>query len=874
MSSIKTYRILLATLVLGLTICHTEVTSQSFTLETFNQGIDVQVQQSIFGNGISTYDFNKDGWDDLTFCNNGDSARFYLNNAGNLERIDLDTDYPITGDSKQILWIDYDNDGDLDMSITNLFERIVLLRNDGDLSFTDVSEEVGLLSENSKHYGAAWGDVDNDGDLDLYVTKYHNPDVDFGAQYRNQIYRNDGLDGFVELAQSAGVSNGVSASFQAIFYDYNLDGYQDIFLINDRVDQENYLYRNNGDWTFSDVSTETGMDIGMDAMCIAVADYDQDGDLDIYISNTFDNYLMKFENGGYVNVANELGVTGTGILDGGISWGALWIDHDLDMDLDLFVSNTGNVGSIELLNSFYENLEDFFLEDYEEFGLTGDVHGTYCVAAGDFNNDGHPDFVEGNNAPSDSHLYMNAGTTNKHWVKISLEGTVSNRDGIGSWIRVYSGEICQVKYTFAGENYLSQDSQRKIYGLNNHSIIDSVEVAWLSGLEETYYNLPADSTYHFIEGSGLTNDITTIGSTNACFGESVTLDAGDYESYLWSNGDTTQTAEILESGMYNVTVVDEYGFTLASDSIEVTIAPMFEVETILEDVNCYGDSTGSIFMQISDEIEVISIDWSNEDTTAMIQDLSAGIYNAIIQFNENCIESLDFVIYEGAEIQILPSVANVLCNGDSTGSFELNIIGDFPPFVIDYNNNDPLALPAGDYAISIEDSLGCGQSLVISIEEPYILSSTLFVTNITDSSDGGATIEIEGGTAPYEIEWSTGESSESISPLILGDYWVEVTDSVGCSFFEIFMVTSIFDELGLVHDFEIHPVPFSQELNITNHHATVINARVYSSSGQVLHNLSLSPGRNSLNTSSWSKGVYIIDVFYEGFSSCAKVLKD
>jgi hypothetical protein len=869
MHRLKTYRIALAMAVLALTLGYTEAASQSFTLETYNQGIDVVVPESVFGNGISTYDFNKDGWDDLTFCNNGDSARFYLNNAGVFERIDLDTDYPITGDSKQILWIDYDNDGDLDMSITNLLERIVLLRNDGDLSFTDVSEDLGLLSENSKHYGAAWGDVDNDGDLDLYVTKYHNPDTDFGAQYRNQIYRNDGVDGFVELAQSAGVSNGVSATFQAIFYDYNLDGYQDIFLINDRSDQENYLYRNNGDWTFSDVSADTGMDIGIDAMCIAVADYDQDGDLDIYISNTFDNYLMKFENGGYVNLANEFGVTGTGI-----SWGALWIDHDLDMDLDLFVSNTGNVGSIELLNSFYENLEVFFLEDYEEFGLADDVHGTYCVAAGDFNNDGHPDFVEGNNAPSDSHLYMNSGTTNKHWAKISLEGTVSNRDGIGSWIRVYCADICQVKYTFAGENYLSQDSQRKIFGLNNHSVIDSVEVAWLSGLEETYYNLPADSTYHFIEGSGLTNEISAIDGTTACFGEFVALDAGNYESYLWSNGDTTQTTEILESGMYNVTVVDWLGFTLTSDSVEVTIVPMLEVEATLEDVHCYGDSTGSILLEISDEIEVISIDWSNDDTTASIENLSAGIYNVVIQFNENCIESLDFVINEGPEIQIFPFVTNVLCNGDSTGGLDLEITGGSPPFLIDYNGINPSEIPGGEYAVIVEDSLGCAQTATVVVQEPEVLTSIIFATNITDSTEGSASIEIEGGTAPYFIEWSTGATTAVISPLDLGDYWVEVTDSVGCSLFEIFTITSVFDSNVLAHDIQIHPVPFQEQLNITNQRAVVVNARIYSGSGQVVDHIKLSPGQNTLNTSTWAKGIYIIDVFHDGFSSCVKVLKD
>lgn len=862
------YRVIAASAIVLFAIATPQVLGQSFTLETYNQGIDYQVPASLFGNGVSTYDFNQDGWDDLSFCNNGQPARFYQNNNGALEEVILDTDYVIDGDSKQILWVDYDNDGDKDMFIANYLERIVLLRNDGDLSFTDVSEEAGFYDEDVCHFGSAWGDVDNDGDLDLYVCKYHNPDFFSGSQYRNHLYRNEGDGTFTELSQSVGVTNGVSASFQAIFYDYDLDGFQDIFVINDRLDQQNYLYRNNGDWTFSDVSVETGMDIYMDAMCIVPGDYDQDGDLDIYISNNIDNFLMENQGGSFINVANDYGVLGNGV-----SWGALWIDHDLDMDLDLFVSNVGNVGTIELLNAFYENLEVFFLEDYEEFGLTEDIHGTYTVAMGDFNNDGHPDFVEGNNFPSNCHVFFNAGTAEKHWVKISVEGTVSNRDGIGTWIRVYTGDVCQVQYTFAGENYLSQNSQRKMFGLKNYTVIDSVEVSWLSGISETYYNLPSDTAYHFIEGVAFQNEIISPSVNNVCFGDSVILDAGLYASYMWSTGDTTQTISVAEEGSYAVSVIHESGFSSTSDSVSVIIGPAFQYEVLTQDVLCYGESTGWASLTFPDELSVSNVTWDNGDSANLSDSLFAGSYHVEVMYFENCMDSLDIVINENDSIQILALVTDALCYGDFNGSFELQISGGTPPYSIDTNGIESVDLPAGEYWITVQDSLECVKEMNFIINEPEVLSSSIVVTDITDSTDGGAEIEIGGGTEPYLIEWSTGDSLSEISPLEVGDYWVNITDANGCEISDLFSITGIEGRIDLDQQIEVYPIPFEEKITITLQAANSAQVKVYTADGRLFVTIPIAQGTNHHDTNQWKRGLYIMEIVIAGQRQFIKALK-
>jgi hypothetical protein len=844
------------------------VVGQSFTQETYNVGVDLNVAPSVFGNGVSVYDFNQDGWDDLSFCNNGDTAQFYLNNNGNFELVELTSNYLINGDSKQILWVDYDNDGDKDIYIANYSDRIVLLRNDGNLTFTDVSIAAGLYDQDLMHYGSAWGDVDNDGYLDLYVCKYHNPDISSGFEYMNNIYRNNGDGTFTELSQGAGTSNGIAASFQAIFFDYDSDGFQDIYIINDRFQDSNTMYRNNGDWTFTDVSSDIGLDLQIDAMCIAPGDFDGDGDMDMYITDSYSNHLMENQNGFYVNVASDYGVLGDGT-----SWGSLWIDHDLDMDLDLFVANTNNVITIELQNSFYENLGLFFLEDYEEFGLEEDVHGTYSVAMGDFNNDGHPDFAEGNNSPSDCHVYFNEGSTGKHWVKISLEGVISNRDGIGSWIRVFSGGTEQVQYTFAGENYLSQNSQHKLFGLGNNTVIDSVQIDWLSGIQNTLYNLPVDSNYHFIEGFDNQNFIALPTGNFACYGDSVLLNAGNYESYLWNTGATSQTIYAIEDGEYTVTVEHENGLSSSSDSVFIDIGPMLEYDLISNDVDCFGDSTGWANLTFSEELDVYNVMWNEEDWSFTEDSLAAGTYQLEVQFLDVCIDSLEVVINESDSIYFVAYASDVLCHGDSTGTVEFEISGGNTPYTIGIDEVSAMNLLAGEYEVEVVDSLGCSTNVIFAVNQPDELTSTITVTDITDNSEGGAELEIMGGTEPYLIEWSTGDSLLGISPLPVGDYWVDITDENGCETSHVFIVTYQQDFPDRAQFAAVFPNPFNEQLTITLDSFAVSRVNIMSSTGQLLDSIELLQKNNHISTLEWSKGLYILEVVQGNSKQHMKIIK-
>lgn len=840
---------------------------QAFELKTYEQGISINVPVSIFGNGVSVYDFNQDGWDDITFCNNGQPAKFYVNNQGNLQGFNMVLGYIADGDIKHMVWVDYDNDGDKDLFITNYYQRNALLENDGNMVFNDVTNSSGLNFEEVQHYGCAWGDINNDGFLDLYVTKYHNQDFVEGYIYTNNLYLNDGDGTFTEIAMAAGVDDGVGPTFQAQFIDYNLDGWQDIFIINDRVDYSNKLFRNNGDTTFAEVSSATGMNLAFDAMCIAPADFDMDGDMDIFISNTTPgNYLMEKDGEFYTDVAADFGVE-VGI----ICWGALWMDVDLDMDLDLYVANTGNIASIEYQNAFFENLDVFFLEDYEEFGLQDDVYGTYSVAMGDFNNDGWPDFAQGNNYPSDNHVYYNTGTGTNHWAKISVEGTISNRDGIGTWVKLYAGGVEQIRYTYCGENYLSQNSQRLMFGLDNFTMIDSVEVTWLSGLVENYYDLPADTTYHFIEGQSLTNQITALGPTDLCVGETVILDAGLYESYEWSSGDTTQTIEIGESGSFSVTVIDEFGFEITSDTVFVEVVDNVEILAEVGHVYCQGDSTGTITAMVDDDIIVQSVSWTNGDTELTSDSLAAGEYSITILHTNECISSESFIVEDGPPMSIAVFWEDVLCFDDSTGAMWAIPAGGTPPLTLNWGGQSTQNIPAGEYWVSVTDSNMCTVDSLIIISQPDALTLDLDYTDITDNTDGSATIGISGGIEPYNILWSNGDTTLTSEPLDIGDFNVVVTDANGCSESISFIITGL-------HILEntpvtIYPNPAKDVLNIVLENGMNSDAIFRSDRGETVRIFQLTPGLNTIDLHSLAAGAYLVEIQVDDLPHVFKIIK-
>lgn len=442
-----------------------------------------------YGTGVSCYDWNKDGLDDLT-VGTGEGAAIFLNNGSTLSSADLG----ITGsqETKGITWVDYDNDGDADLLLTRFFGPLSLYRNDGNLVFTEVTGNAGLnIQAPMACHGASWGDVNNDSWLDLYICNYS-----FNNGQTNLFYLNNGDGTFTECATARGIDNGSFLSFQAVFIDLNSDGWQDIYLINDKDYAENTFYLNDGTGYFTDATAGTGLDIMIDAMSNSFADFDNDGDFDLYVSNTVGNNLLI--NDGYMTFTEE--AESYGLYVGQISWAAVWLDANLDMHQDIFVA-TAPLINIPISNEFYFSLaeSDSFQFD-QNSGFAGVPTLTYSAASGDFNGDGLPDLASSSKESVGIKVHLN-NLQSGNYLKVTLEGTQSNKDGIGSVIRCYADGIQQMRYTFCGEQYMSQNSQHILFGLRDNSIVDSVSVTWPSGVVDVIYDVAINQNISIVEGS-------------------------------------------------------------------------------------------------------------------------------------------------------------------------------------------------------------------------------------------------------------------------------------------------------------------------------------------------------------------------------------
>jgi len=457
-------------------------------------GINITGNFSAQLGGVSFYDYDNDGWDDITFASKGDfPVRFFKNNAGTF--VEETFNMTVTGHSKQVLWVDYDNDGDNDLFVAREDAANKLYNNDGNFNFTDVSTIAGIPDTVLITFGASFGDYDNDGDLDLFLSNKDDAKI-----IPNKLYRNNGDGTFTDVSLTAGISNVGHLSFCSSFFDYNNDGHLDIYISNDRFLNTNILYKNNGDGTFTDVSLSSGAGVAANAMSTTIDDYNYDGYLDIYVTNTVEgNHLLKNNGDGtFTDIA-----TSSGTIFNSIGWGANFFDADNDTDMDLYVcSMVNNTASGLLTSGFYECDTGFNYTVPTTAGFTNDTYTSFSNAIGDINNDGYQDFVVVNQAPENHTLWRNTGGSN-NWLKVKLEGTVSNRNGIGSWIAVTINGQTMYRYTLCGEAFLGQNSATEIFGVGTETTIDDLTIFWPSGLVDNISNVTANQVMNVVEGSTL-----------------------------------------------------------------------------------------------------------------------------------------------------------------------------------------------------------------------------------------------------------------------------------------------------------------------------------------------------------------------------------
>ena len=381
------------------------------------------------------------------------------------------------------------------------------------------------------HAGATFFDYDRDGKLDLYVGGY--VALPPGAQrYCNLggvtsscppsayegsadiLYHNNGDGTFTNVTKKAGIYQAGGKNLSVGAADYDNDGWPDLFVANDGLAA--YLYHNEHNGTFKEQGSLSGMAFSgqgrtMAAMCIALGDYNNDGWLDLYISDFQGNsdHLWKNDGQGFFDeVSDHVGITlPTRAV---LSFGGGFFDYDNDGWLDLFVANGHVYPEIEQVSPEirYKQINTLFHNDgqgkfVDVTRSSGEGLQTPSVGRGvafaDFDNDGFMDLVVANN--NDPPLLLhNGGGNGNHFVSFKLLGTKSNRDAMGARLKLTAGGITQIREVAGGGSYLSQSDLRAQFGLGSATRVDRLEISWPSGLQQTFRDFPADQFYSIQEG--------------------------------------------------------------------------------------------------------------------------------------------------------------------------------------------------------------------------------------------------------------------------------------------------------------------------------------------------------------------------------------
>ena len=527
----------------------------------------------VYGSGVSTADWNMDGWDDLTFGNSSGGLRTFINNQGNgFTSIPLPINQQT--ESKSIMWLDIDDDGDMDFYYSDAFGRIEIIENIHNTSFVNVTAFTNIAQVNIPSEGSSWGDYDNDGDLDLYICRYYESDENLSPEYRNVLMRNEGDFQFTDLTAESFTGIYTRASFQSVWYDWDRDGFQDLFVINDK-DGVNTLFHNLQNGQFEDIASQVGLDVSMDAMSATLGDYNSDGITDIYISesgigeNPQGSKLFRgTQSGVYIEESELLGVN---LIE--FCWAAVWMDIDNDTDLDLFISEHDPSNPYQE-NFLFENSGISSSTPYEFNLVSTDVYNTdllnsHTVASGDFDRNGWIDFVVHNIGNHKARIWMNAGFTDypANYTQIGLTGQLSNTMGVGSWIAVSAGGVTQSKSIHCGENYLGQEGFYEHFGLGGTPFVDSLKIEWPSGIIDKYYDLDigidTEPRRLYTEGYSACPQVS---DTTLCGPETVTVSATPFweaAEVVWSYQEAApQDLGLEETQPYEIVL---------SESIEMTL---------------------------------------------------------------------------------------------------------------------------------------------------------------------------------------------------------------------------------------------------------------------------------------------------------------
>jgi len=499
------------------------------------------------GTGVAWLDYDQDGLMDLYFVQAGAtdayqpakplrSALYHNNGDGTFTDVTLKAGLGGEGHYGQGVAVgDYDNDGFPDLYVTG-YGRAILYHNNGDGTFTDVTAKAGVGDEGQWSTSAGWVDFDKDGWLDLVVLNYldWNPKNnlwcgDRAPGYRSycspnnyrgrktKLYHNNHDGTFTDVSDKSGVGLPESKGMGLVLADFNNDGWPDIAIANDTW--PNFLFLNNHDGTFKDVSLISGMAVSEDGryeagMGIDASDVDGDGLLDVYITHLDMELNRLYHNDGdetFTDVTYTSGIGNKAMLLSGVA--AKFLDYDNDGWPDIVQANGAMLDNVNLYHSLITYKEPLLM--YHNLGnghfeKTSDSLGPDFMrpiagrglATADFLNDGsvglavvcRGDYPE---------LLRNEGGNANHWLEVLLIGTKSNRDGIGASLKLTAEGFVRTEQAKGGTSYMSASDPRIHFGLGKRTKIDSLVITWPSGQVDKLTNVPVDKIIAVKEGVGI-----------------------------------------------------------------------------------------------------------------------------------------------------------------------------------------------------------------------------------------------------------------------------------------------------------------------------------------------------------------------------------
>ncbi len=501
--------------------------------------------------GVALIDYDRDGWPDIYFTNAqsvdsalaGEKARsalYHNNHDGTFTDVSDKAGVATPCWAMGAVVGDYNNDGWPDLLVT-CFGGVVLYRNNGDGTFTDETKAAGLDKDSLWATGAAFGDYDGDGWADLFVShyvdfslhdlpafgsaktcKYLGIDVQCGPRglkgAPDNLYRNNHDGTFTDVSKQAGVDDPKHFfGLTSIWSDFDGDGKLDLFVTNDG--QQNYLYHNNGDGTFTDIAFQAGVAASEDGveqanMGIANGDYLHTGRTSLIISHFDNEYAAFYRNDGKMNFTDVSDPSGIAAATKGfVGWGDGFVDFDNDGWLDFFLVNGHVYPQVDNAHAaaHYREPKLLFLNQHDgsfrdvsrEVGPAVQIpQVSRGMAMGDLFNDGKIELVVENLVGRPMILRPEGGPRN-HWISFQLEGARGDRLALNAKVEIAAGELTQTGEVISGGSYLSQNDLRLHFGLGSNTRVEKAKIVWPDGTTEMLTGLAADRFYTVREGSGV-----------------------------------------------------------------------------------------------------------------------------------------------------------------------------------------------------------------------------------------------------------------------------------------------------------------------------------------------------------------------------------